>query len=407
MTTCTITQHFGVIQLSIVGRIDGMSSFSIQEQLNELIMGGSRIIVADLEKVNFLSSAGLRVFLGAQKELNTVGGEIILFKPTELVMRVFNITGLDALFKTAFSDEELAAFCSGTGNTAEFVTTSIDGISVKFREIPNAEPGTIRIIGSQEKLSTSDYTQKDVITISQAMLPFGAGLATVGDLYDEYKHLFGEAVIINSHIYFYPAVKRPVVDYMFYSSKDEGTDCRFLNGFGFSGQFCYLAGFEASNDFITLDRLIQWAVSLPLAAPLLGIVFLAESKGLYGMNLKKIPIRENKSAEEVDIFNVANVASWINFPTDPTDQDNVIAATGLICRDKASCPAHALKLFSSESNAHIHAGIFAKGPISKNINQFPEELERILTSLDVKKVQHLLGQSRFSNGMLGLVELKG
>jgi hypothetical protein len=55
---------------------------------------------------------------------------------------------------------------------------------------------------------------------------------------------------------------------------------------------------------------------------------------------------------------------------------------------------------------HLHGGLFGKAPISNNISDFDGELARIFNELDVFKIQHLLGQSRFAGGMAGLVEIE-
>ena len=407
MTNYTVAEQEGVLFLSINGRIDSLTSPDIQHKLEDLVLGGNRLIVANLEQVSFLSSAGLRVFIIAQKALLKVGGEILFYGVSDNIMRVFEITGLDNMFKIIPTETELKAAILARGDATELEMVNVQGMAVKFRSIPDARAGTLCIVGSQEKLANADYTESDVVTVSQANMPFAAGLATVGERYQEYKDLFGESVMINNHFFFYPAVKRPAVDYMFYSGRGSGTDLQFLNGFGFDGEYRYLAAFESNDSLITLDKLIDWVMTLPLAQPVLGLVILAESKGLYGMNLKQIPLKEFKQAEDINIFNVDTVASWINFPVDPADHNHIVAATGLVCRDKKACPAAVRNLFSTESTAHIHAGIFSKGPVSKNIAQFTGELERVLTELDVSKVQHLLGQSQFSNGMLGIVEVKG
>lgn len=407
MTNCTVIRQGEITRLTISGRIDSMSSPDIQQQLDELILGGSRSVVADLEQVNFVSSAGLRVFLLAQNKLKTVGGQVIMFKTPESVMRIFAMTGFDKLFKVVSSEQELSTLYASSTDTAELISTVVDGITFKYQEKAETESGRLRIIGSLDKLAACGYSESDVVTVPQAELAFATGLATLGERYEEYKTLFGEAMIINHHFYFYPAVKRPAVDYMFYSGQESGSDGRFLHGFGFNGSFRYLASFDGTDEFVTLDRLVQWIMTLPSTAPLLGLVLLAESKGVFGMNLKQIPIVENKPAQGGDIFNVHQVTSWINFPVDPAEQNHIIAATGLVCRDRGACSAAAQSLFSSESGAHVHAGVFAQGPISKNLDQFTDELNRVLTQLDISKVQHLLGQSRFSNGMLGIVELKG
>ncbi len=407
MTTCTINHEYGVTRVVIAGRIDSMSSAEIQNQLDELILGGSRLLVVDVEQVNFISSAGLRIFLHAQKQLERVDGQIIIYKVQEGVLRVFRMSGFDRIIQLADSEAALALACSPSQAAAGVIVTSTEGITFTHRLFAGVEPGTLRIIGSQEKLLSAGYDEQDVISIPQSQLHFGAGLATVGERYEEYKNLFGETLIINKNIFYYPAVKRPAVDYMFYTGEDVGTECKFFHGFAFAGSYSVLASFETTEAFITLDQLVEWMRVLPLRSPLAGIVLLAESRGLYGMNLKQIPVREHKPANGGEIFDAGQVGEWINYPIDPCDQNHIVAATGLVCRDKAACTEAVQKLFSGGSPLHLHAGVFEKGPLSKNIEQFSEEVQRILTELEIKKVQHMLGQSRFSNGMIGIIELKG
>ena len=184
MTTCTHTQQSGITWLTIDGRIDSMSSPDIQQQFDQLILSGSRLIVVNLEQVNFISSAGLRVFLAEQKQLNQVGGEIILFKARESVLRIFTMTGFEKICKIISTEAELSAACAIAMDSVEILTTTVDGITFKRREMDQAEPGRLRIIGSQDKLAAAEYAQEDVVTVSQAELPFGVGLATVGERYE-------------------------------------------------------------------------------------------------------------------------------------------------------------------------------------------------------------------------------
>lgn len=403
MATCTLSRTAGVACLAVTGRIDSISSPDIQRRLEEMIMDGERRIAVDLSGVHFLSSAGLRVFLIAQKALAKVGGEILLCKAPEGVMRVLTMTGFDRILRICATEAEFTATLN-TPAAAGDRSETIAGITWTLREQPEAAPGRLRLIGSQDKLAAAGYEREDVVTLPQRALLYGAGLATIGDDYEEYKGLFGEAMLLNRNLYFYPAVKRPSADFMLYSGEGEGTACHFLNGFAYDGGFRCLAAFDG---LITLDQLSQWILTLPLSAPLLGIVLVAESKGLLGMNLKQVPLRENRPGADFDLYAVDQVASWINFPVDLADPHHVIAAAGLLCRDRAAVPAGALKLFTDKSALHLHAGLFARGPVSKNLDHFDDELNRILSELDVLKVQHLLGESRFSNGMLGIIELKG
>jgi hypothetical protein len=64
-------------------------------------------------------------------------------------------------------------------------------------------------------------------------------------------------------------------------------------------------------------------------------------------------------------------------------------------------------LISEESRFHIHAGIFDNEPISKKLEQYEDELNRLLNEVTCNKVQHILGQTRLSFGTAGIVELEG
>ncbi|MBP7462250.1 MAG: STAS domain-containing protein, partial [Candidatus Delongbacteria bacterium] len=68
-----------VCQIMAVGRIDGMSSLDIEQTFNSLTGAGERQILVDFTEVKYISSAGLRVFLAAQKKLMAVGGQILLY----------------------------------------------------------------------------------------------------------------------------------------------------------------------------------------------------------------------------------------------------------------------------------------------------------------------------------------
>ena len=50
-------------------------------------------LVLVLEKLEYLSSAGLRVLLAAQKQMQKQGGEMVIVNVNETIMEVFEVTG--------------------------------------------------------------------------------------------------------------------------------------------------------------------------------------------------------------------------------------------------------------------------------------------------------------------------
>ncbi len=85
------------------------------QELDDVILGifdeGIFKLAVNLEAVNYISSAGAGVFIGAHGPAKENGGDIILVNPTESVMRVFDLLGITQLFNIVGSlDDAMAQF---------------------------------------------------------------------------------------------------------------------------------------------------------------------------------------------------------------------------------------------------------------------------------------------------------
>jgi anti-anti-sigma factor len=404
MFECVVSDNQGYKSLLLKGRIDALTSPDIEKEFNALILSGERIIIADLAGVDYISSAGLRVFLGIQKRLKKAGGQVILFRPAGSVLEVFNISGMTKMFRIVSSIEEIGESIRSEEVTTEVVSGEFEGIVIEYMKFAE-EKGSFSVVGSQDNLAGAAYTERDVVTVKPSDMQFGTGLATFGEKYEDYKGLFGESMMINRNFFFYPAVKHPVVDFMIDSHVDANFTYKFLHGFGFSGPYQYVLSFNCKNGFVEIDNLIK-AIFDITDKNILGIVLLAESKGIMGMHLKKAPIAEQRPDNGKDIFDPVNFPEWIDFPIEPADINNIIAGTGIAIRDRSLVRSGIKTIISEGGFFHIHAGIFEKGPLSKQLKDFEKELNRVLSELQIYKVQHILGKSRLSWGLAGIIELQ-
>ena len=400
-----ITEDLGLKWIALKGRVDGMSSPDVQRQIEEQIRSGERVLVVDLEGVNYISSAGLRVFLTAQKNLKKANGEIFLLRVPDSVLSILRTSGMLGFFQV-FSDPAALAVHAGKGTAHPAIEhIEADGVSLRCLK-RGGKPGALKVFGSQAPLATAAYTEKDVVSVRADEVRFGTGLAAVGERYEEYSRVFGESVIVDRNFYFYPAVRHAAVDFMLAAEQEQGLEYRFLHGFGFNGEYSSIVTFESTDGFVDLTGLVNLAGER-VEANLLGLVFLAESKGLWGMHMKQIPTVENSPANGSEIFDASNFAAWMNFPVEPADAGNVVMGAGIAVKNKELERPEIARLLPSGGGFHIHAGVFSKEPLSKDPEQFETELKRIATELAVFKVQHLLGQSCFDRGTIGIIELKG
>ena len=77
--------------IDIVGRLDTTTAPSLEKMLNEDV-GESKNLIFDFKGLEYISSAGLRVLLSAQKRMQKIGSMKVI-NVCEEVMEVFEITG--------------------------------------------------------------------------------------------------------------------------------------------------------------------------------------------------------------------------------------------------------------------------------------------------------------------------
>jgi anti-sigma B factor antagonist len=84
--------------IRVVGRVDAGTYAELEAKLNEYIENGHVHLVLELDATEYLSSAGARVLISAQKALKPRGGRLVLSQPSQRVRDVLDLAGLEALF---------------------------------------------------------------------------------------------------------------------------------------------------------------------------------------------------------------------------------------------------------------------------------------------------------------------
>lgn len=89
--TITTNKEDAKLTLALEGRLDTTTAPSLEENIKENI-DGVKELVMDFEKLEYISSAGLRVLLSTQKIMNKQG-EMVITNVCDDIMEVFEITG--------------------------------------------------------------------------------------------------------------------------------------------------------------------------------------------------------------------------------------------------------------------------------------------------------------------------
>lgn len=88
----------GKMVLQISGRLDSSTAPQLQEYVDRKLEGVSELLM-DLNNLEYISSAGLRVFLSAGKKMKAAEGEMVITGANEEIREAFKITGFDTILK--------------------------------------------------------------------------------------------------------------------------------------------------------------------------------------------------------------------------------------------------------------------------------------------------------------------
>ena len=89
----TTFEHSGdTLTVKPDGELDSMTSPVFEQEFRQHLSGEGSIIV-DCEKLRYISSAGLRVFLTIEKDRGVHGGEMKLIHVNEQILEIFDMVG--------------------------------------------------------------------------------------------------------------------------------------------------------------------------------------------------------------------------------------------------------------------------------------------------------------------------
>ena len=79
------------LEIALEGRLDTMTAPQLEEEVKNNIEGIKELIF-DLKNLAYVSSAGLRVLLSAQKIMNKQGS-MVIHGASEAIIEIFDVTG--------------------------------------------------------------------------------------------------------------------------------------------------------------------------------------------------------------------------------------------------------------------------------------------------------------------------
>lgn len=87
------TQSDSDVTLALTGRLDSVTQSELTHELEKVFEAKINLLTLDLSALEYLSSAGLRVFLSARKKVTQMGGKMKIVGANEAISEILQITG--------------------------------------------------------------------------------------------------------------------------------------------------------------------------------------------------------------------------------------------------------------------------------------------------------------------------
>lgn len=379
-----------VLELKLSGRLDAHSSTLLSEQLEEEIRAGHYDICLDLEKINYISSAGIRVLVKYYKQLKSVSGLLFISKISAEARSVLEMVGLSDLLKDRLTLETI--------ERTEEESYKANGIVYERSRLDDHAMLHCSICGDPKRIHSSDFSDKDLKTEKFSKNRYGIGFGAFGNNFEDCKKRFGEFIAIGDSIAYLPSDGSNTPDYSIKSGKLI-PEISMLYGIIFDGTFSDLFTFKPESDSsgIGFSKLIN-DVSGFAQLPDAGYLMIAETSGIIGASFQKAPTELNPGYSP---FRFPEIREYINFTTEPEYGKMLTVTTGISMKDPPDKYKKILRPLSEKLRiwGHFHTAIFYFHPIGKKDIDINETVVSLYETDKIQHVTHLINDERYITGI--------
>ncbi|MCW0212726.1 MAG: STAS domain-containing protein [Pseudonocardia sp.] len=99
--------HDGVLVITVRGELDSATAPQVTEYLRQVTSPSVIALALDLSEVTFLASSGIQMLVTALRDDSGVDGALHLVAPSPAVRRILTLLGMDRVFTSHASSDEL------------------------------------------------------------------------------------------------------------------------------------------------------------------------------------------------------------------------------------------------------------------------------------------------------------
>ena len=95
-----------VVIVKLMGNLDTNTAPDAETDINKLLDEEAQKMIISLDQTNFVSSAGLRIFLATAKKITASGGVLKLCGANDVVQEILDISGFSTILDVKKTEEE-------------------------------------------------------------------------------------------------------------------------------------------------------------------------------------------------------------------------------------------------------------------------------------------------------------
>lgn len=92
--------------IKLIGRIDSITAGNFEDEVKDYIKAPTSDIIFDISELEYISSAGLRVFLLLLSAMSGKNLKMVLISPQQMIKEVFDISGISHIVRWADTFDE-------------------------------------------------------------------------------------------------------------------------------------------------------------------------------------------------------------------------------------------------------------------------------------------------------------
>lgn len=411
----------GVFLASLQGRLDAYGAHEFEQYLQSVALAGAGSLVLDLSKVEYLSSAGLRLLLATYKKLNRAGGTLALAGVQPYCLNVIDIAGFERTFPVFETVPEAVAFCERLRSQSARPEQSLRLDCGQLTFIATAKAaGAIEVLGDVRDVLHARITPAHLCSKRFSETEYSIGLGGLGDRLPDYFPLMGEMITVGGTMVWLPTDGHDTPDFLI-PQKDTGqitlrTAFNVVVAGGFNELIRFESGAAEGTPIDVLYRALfdRARQTRPDFRGAIGLAMSAQMGAVWGAGIKRSPIKEYAPANQEMITHPSNAGQWFAFDATPRHS----RATGLICGVGADLTTDLSTYEQEEMNSvfylnpaqarntrellHNHGVLFSPLPFPEQPVSLEAEFKRVVDEGDFIDMRHLLDRSTIRQALLGV-----